>query len=183
MTKSILNYKIDKTLGITIIFEEVALIIFKYFEIEANIIASLMTAIALFGGYFIIHNLEITRTQKIRKLELCLEMVKNLRLFLNEPYYNNKEEQKRFRDQFIDSYFQFSILVSKDAYIKLEAVVERFTKFLSNKDEGKAEEYKKEFKNSQNEFINQLRKELSDQEKIDFGAYAIEIPNDQKDKR
>jgi len=162
------------TLLVIFVEEVVFLILFQYLKADPNIIASLMTAIALFGSYFIVHDLEVLRIQKTKKLELCLEMIKNLRLLLNEPYYMGKEEQKKFRDQFINSYYQFSLLVSKEAYIKLETVVERFIKFLQN------EEHKAEFKKAQNEFINQLREELADQEKINFCAYAIKVPIDDK---
>ncbi len=157
---------------VIIFLEVLAYALFNYLGVDANIIATLITAIAIFGGYYIVHDLEVEKNQKDKKLELCLEMVKNLRLFLNEPYYMNKEEQKKFRDEFIDSYFKFSILVSNASYKKLESVVEQFIKFLAK------EITREEFKKTQSEFINQLRQEFSNEEEIDFGAYAIEIPID-----
>jgi len=159
-----------------LILEVSVLIGFNYFDIDSNVIAASMTAIVLIMGYFITHDLESSRNSKSRKLELCLDLVKSLRLFLKEPYYNKTDRQKEMRDNFIDSYLSFSIFVSNAAYEKFKRVIEAFQQFL-----GKSIT-KEDFQKVQSEFINQLRRELSIKEKIEFETYVIPVTEEELEK-
>lgn len=135
-----------------------------------HIPAYLTIFVAIFG-YFMAHHLEMSRKQKAKNLELCLNLIKSLRLLLNEDYYMGKEEQKKYRDNFIDAYYPFVLLISRKNYKNFLETIKTFEKFLEDKD-------KDAYQKVQKKFINGLRKEFSINESIDFETYAIRIPSD-----
>jgi len=142
-------------------------------DITPEHIPAYLTIFVAIFGYFMAHHLEISRKQKAKNLELCLDLIKSLRLLLNEPYYMGKEEQKKYRDNFIDAYYPFALLISKKNYKNFLETIKAFEKFLKDKD-------KAAYQKVQKRFINGLRKEFSINESIDFEPYAINVPYDDK---
>lgn len=159
-------------------------LILRFLNVNSERIPFYLAILATLSGYFIINNLEISRKTKEKKLELCLDLIKSLRLYLNEPYYLKKEgEMRKYRDSFIDASYSFSLLISNESNLLLQALVKAYKDFMdsqvigsSNADQiGKSKEA---FAQAQNNFINSLRKEFSIKGDIDFRTYAISLPGE-----
>ena len=90
---------------------------------------------------------------------------------------------KKYRDNFINSSYSFSLLISKKSNLLLQKLFRDYKEFQDrqvkgDKDQNKIEESKVIFKKTQNDFINSLRKEFSIQEDIEFETYAITLPGE-----
>jgi len=133
---------------------------------------AIIGALAIIIAQFVTNRLEIKRKQKEKKRDIVLELIKGCRFFINEQdVLKDKEKHQQLRDRFQDSYFPFSLVISEEAYDSLMGVMETYGRFLEKSDD----ERLKNFKNAQKRFVNKLRKEVFDEEEIDFGTYDFRI--------
>lgn len=152
-----------------LVIETGAFLLFRSLDVDSNIAAACLTAIAVVFGYFLTHYLEISRRQREEKLRHYLELMKSLRLFLNEERVKGTETHQQLVDRFQDTYYPWTLLTSKKSYGHLIKFLRSFEAFL--KDSSKLTE----FTLAQQKLINELRKEFN-LEDIEFEPFDIRVP-------
>lgn len=142
------------------------------FADKETVLAAISTGLVVIFGYFATHYLAISRDQKEKKFQLCLELIKKLRFFILEEHLKKEEaQQSKLRDELQDAYFAFSLLISATSYDSLVKMMGAFGEML--KEPSKLEEFKK----AQSHFINSLRKEFFIDKEIQFETYDFRIGN------
>ena len=146
--------------------------IFLYnIDIDPNVIVGLIAGLAIFAGYFITHYLEINSRQYEKRFDQHWELLRSLRFFILETKIDI-EGKERLLNEFQNSYFGSALFLSRKNYDKLKSVIESLKNFL---DKNGDEDALKQFEEKQTDFVNELRKEFTDGEKIKFQTYNIRL--------
>lgn len=144
----------------------IAYVIFKDKE---TVLAAIGTGLVVMFGYFATHYFTISRNQRERKFQSCLELIKKIRFFILENDINGESQQIKIRDELQDAYFSFSLLTSEKSYKALSKMMSAFEIML--KDNSKLAEFKK----AQSYFVNSLRKEFFIDKEINFETYDFRL--------
>lgn len=175
--KSLFLYKIAprKDRGIIwvivgwLLIEVLAFSVFSKIATDANVIAGSITAITVVFGYFITHYLEIARKREEKKFHQYCELVKALRLFINESGLT-PHEKKELVNKYQDAYFGAALFISKDAFDILRNTSNLCHAYLNSSGDKTLLET---FKTTQSKLINCLRAELTGGKDIQFETYDI----------
>ncbi len=136
---------------------------------QVPILAAIITSSVVMFGYFATHYLTITRQQKEKKLEQCLELIKKIRFFILEENIKGEPQQSTMRDELQDAYFAFSLLTSAESYQALSEMMDAFKALLIDPSQ------LCKFKKAQSNFVNKLRKEFFVDKEINFETYDFRL--------
>ena len=164
--------------SLTVLFfiEVAAYILFSYIGTNGDIIAASLTGIAIVGGYFITHYLELLRRDDERKYQQYSDFLKSLRFLILEINLMGSKQQEALRDDLQNATFQAALLIDDKTYTKFKEMMEQFAKLLGIKEKTEQLEGRNIFVEKQKVFVNALRKDYRSLPEIDFSTWDFRLP-------